>query len=121
EAQRQIKDLGANNIIVRSIKPPQTSGAGGSFVLVYGLEYADYQRMLALPQDILRQAVPMREFRYGAYHDDRSVEVQFVGCTPDYRELNHLEMDVGRFLTPQDEREAAPVAVLGAETAERLF
>jgi putative ABC transport system permease protein len=121
EAQRQIKDLGANNIIVRSIKPPQTSSTAGSFVLVYGLEYADYERIAALPKHILKQVVPMREFRYPARYDENEVEVQFVGCTPEYRELNRLEVDLGRFLESQDERDVAAVCVLGAETAEKLF
>ncbi len=121
EAQRQIKDLGADNIIVRSVKPPQTSGAGGSFVLVYGLEYADYDRMKALPKHIVKQVVPMREFRYTALRGEYQLEVQFVGCTPEYRQLNHLEVQRGRFIEPQDEIDVSAVCVLGAETAERLF
>jgi putative ABC transport system permease protein len=121
EAQRQIKDLGANNIIVRSVKPPQTSSSGGSLVLVYGLEYADYDRMAALPRDIVKQVVPMREFRYPALAGENQLEVQFVGCTPEYQALNHLDVELGRFIEPQDERDVAPVCVLGAETAEKLF
>ena len=48
QAQQQIKDLGANNIIVRSVKPAQvsSSGSGRSLFLEYGLLRDDYRRIL---------------------------------------------------------------------------
>ncbi len=48
QAQQQIKDLGANNIIVRSVKPSQTSSkTGSSFFIQYGVlrePFADVSR-----------------------------------------------------------------------------
>ena len=43
EAQEQIRRLGSNNIILRSVKPPDEQQSSGqrSFVLEYGLTYAD--------------------------------------------------------------------------------
>src|SRR5213595_4192956 len=44
EAQEQIKNLGSQNIIVRSVKPPEeqkvSEKASQSFVLQYGITYA---------------------------------------------------------------------------------
>ena len=47
QAQQQIKDLGANNIIVRSTKPPADATRGGGFVIAYGLLRDDYDRIVA--------------------------------------------------------------------------
>src|SRR5512143_550218 len=44
EAQEQIKNLGSQNIILRSVKPPEeqkVSQQSGQYLLVYGLTYAD--------------------------------------------------------------------------------
>src|SRR5881296_1321937 len=49
EAQEQIKSLGSQNIIVRSVKPPEeekvSSQANQSYVLEYGIKYADVRRI----------------------------------------------------------------------------
>ena len=122
EAQQQIKDLGANNVIVRSIKPPQQSSQGGrgSMFINYGVLREDFRRIVSnLP--MLQNAVPMREIRREVRFNDRLVEVRMVGCTPDYERQNHLEMDIGRFLSARDMQPPENVAVLGAETARTLF
>ena len=47
QAQQQIKDLGANNIIVRSVKPSQTSSKlGTSLFFPYGVLRDDYKRII---------------------------------------------------------------------------
>lgn len=121
QAQQQIKDLGANNVIVRSVKPPQTSSSSGRGMFIsYGVLRDDYKRICSnLP--MLQNSVPMREIRREVRSDDRTVEARVVGCTPEYAELNHLVMDRGRFLTARDENPPENVAVLAAETAATLF
>ena len=48
QAQQQIKDLGANNIIVRSVKPSQTSSKLGSALFIpYGVLRDDYKRIIS--------------------------------------------------------------------------
>jgi putative ABC transport system permease protein len=121
EAQRQIKDLGATNIIVRTVKPPQESSrARGGMFVEYGLLRADYDRIMSnIPT--IRQAVPMREIRREIRNGSRVVDAKLVGCTPEYMELNHLVMDRGRFLSDRDLDRADNVAVLAHETARILF
>jgi len=46
EAQRQIQDLGATNVIVRSVKPPAEVTAGFTGAVEYGLKYEDYNKLL---------------------------------------------------------------------------
>src|SRR6516162_8530771 len=49
EAQEQIKNLGSQNVILRSVKPPEeqkvSDRANQSYVLQYGLTYTDIQRI----------------------------------------------------------------------------
>ena len=72
EAQRQIKDLGATNIIIRTVKPSEDSygSSSGNFTAIYGLTRDDYDRILTNCPWI-RQAVKMREFHKKARFDQR--------------------------------------------------
>src|SRR6187399_2977766 len=49
EAQEQIKNLGSQNIILRSVKPPEEQKVSDrnsqSYVLQYGLTYTDIKRI----------------------------------------------------------------------------
>src|SRR2546422_9302838 len=49
EAQEQIKNLGSQNVILRSVKPPEeqkvSDRANQSYVLQYGLTYTDILRI----------------------------------------------------------------------------
>ncbi|HZN58160.1 MAG TPA: ABC transporter permease, partial [Planctomycetota bacterium] len=61
QAQEQIKELGATNIILKSVKPTQGSsgGRGSSFVVEYGLTELDFDRIQqGVPT--IRRAVRMR-------------------------------------------------------------
>jgi putative ABC transport system permease protein len=84
QAQQQIKDLGAKNVIVRSVKPVQQSSgnAGRSMFLEYGLLRDDHKRIVSnLPAAVLERAVPMREIRKEVRYDERTMECRVVGCT----------------------------------------
>jgi len=122
QAQQQIKDLGANNIIVRSVKPPDqgSSGASRSFWLQYGILRDDLKRILSnVP--VVQQAVPIREMRKEARFADRVAEVRVVGSTPEYFALNRLQLARGRLLTERDAEDRSNVCVLAAGTARQLF
>jgi putative ABC transport system permease protein len=121
QAQQQIKDLGATNIIVRSVKPPQESSrTGGGFFIEYGLLRADYDRIISNVPTI-RQAVAMREIRREIRNGDRVVDAKLVGCTPEYMDLNHLNMSRGRYLSDGDLDRAENYAVLADKAAQILF
>ncbi|MBI2479771.1 MAG: ABC transporter permease [Planctomycetia bacterium] len=119
QAQQQIKDLGATNIIVRSIEPntDDVTGDNGR-VKTYGLLRADYRRMLSNIPTLLR-AVPMRELGRELRVGDRTADVKLVGCSEEYLQLNRLEIARGRWINDRDHREN--VIVLADETARRLF
>ena len=120
QAQQQILELGATNIIVRT-KEPISAGEGqvaNSRVKIYGLLRADYRRIVEnIPS--IRRAVPMREVRFELRLGNRTVDTKLVGCIEDYFELNQLEIARGRWLTPRDR--GKKVIVLADDTTKRLF
>jgi putative ABC transport system permease protein len=123
DAQERIQQLGATNIIIRSVKPTiETLAAGGrpTWILNYGLTYEDYDRILDTVPTIVK-ALPVREVKKEVRHYDRALEGRVVGTTEGYDEFNRLELARGRFLTAADDDKVANCAVLGYETAQTLF
>ncbi len=119
--QKQIESLGADNIIVRSIKPPNESLAGrGDGPVPYGLTRDDFVRLQETIPTI-DKALPVRELRREFRSSERLVDGRLVGCTPEYAEVTRLELAQGRFLSDADWRDQANVCVLAAGTAETLF
>ncbi len=121
EAQQQIKDLGATNIIVRSIKPAgNQSGLQTARFLSYGVLRDDFKRITSTIPTVVR-AVPLREIQKEVRYMDKTSEIRLVGCTPDYLEMNNLKLAEGRFISDRDEDRVDNVCVLGAESANQLF
>lgn len=120
ETQQQILDLGAKNIIVRTVAPNAADDAqdSNSRVKTYGLLRADYRRITEnIPN--LERAVPMRELRFELRMGNHTADSKLVGCVEDYFELNQLSMARGRWLNPRDR--GKKVVVLADNTAKRLF
>jgi putative ABC transport system permease protein len=123
KAQRQFAELGATNIIYRSVKPSEetmSSGGGRRMVLNYGLKYEDYDRLLATVPTV-KKALPIREIRKQIRFLTRALDGRVVGTTQDYADFNRLDIDKGRFLTASDNARYENYAVLAAETAKTLF
>jgi len=72
QAQQQILELGATNIIIRSVEPTSTGGDKNR-VKSYGLLRADYRRILSNVPTIQR-AVPIRELRRECRVDSRDLQ-----------------------------------------------
>jgi putative ABC transport system permease protein len=120
KAQEQIEGLGAENIIVRSVKPPSEKTANTMGVVPYGLLREDYDRIVETIPTI-KSALPIRELRRQFRCGPRMLDGRLVGCTPDYAEVTRLEVDRGRFLSDADVKERQNHCVLAAEVATRLF
>ncbi len=117
QAQQQIMELGASNIIVRNIEP--ISEDANERVKKYGLTRADHKRMLSNIPTISR-AVPIREVQRQFMAQGRSLDAKLVGCTQQYSELNRLEIARGRWID-DDHDGGQNVIVIAAGTARRLF
>jgi putative ABC transport system permease protein len=119
KAQAQIAELGAENVILRSVPPAGDAGKSARQLKKYGLTRADYDHLATIPT--IERAVRIRETRRECKHLGNTVDARLVGCTPEYLELNRLEVDRGHFLTDAELRDEATVCVLAADTARELF
>jgi putative ABC transport system permease protein len=120
DALEDIKRLGATNIIVRSVKPPdEISTQSRTFVARYGITTEDYALFQTIPTVV--RMVPMRIFPKPVYHDQYMWNCRIVATTPEYKEVNTIREAAGRFLVNGDTEEMENVCVLGSNAAARLF
>jgi putative ABC transport system permease protein len=126
EAQRQIESLGADNIMIRSIKPPDEASANMREIKAYGVTRSEMDMLQTIPT--IKMVMPIRELQkkvtYSGNPNVVPIDARLVGCTPDYAALNRLEVDDpdrSHFLTPMETDSAANVCVIAAELAKRLF
>ena len=117
KAQQQIEELGANNIIVRSIKPTKV-GETGTPLQSFGLLRADLDRIRSNIESI-ESAIPLREVRREVRRGEIQIDAKVLGCTLGYLENNRLEVHKGRWFRPLDAGEN--VAVLAHALALELF
>jgi putative ABC transport system permease protein len=121
QAIQQIKELGATNIIVRSVKPNEdNTRSRQEGIFQYGLNSRDLERIVTTIPTIV-SATPIREFRKDIYYLNRKIEGRVVSVFPNYLEMNGLKMQRGRFISDSDNEQFANVVVLAAETAATLF
>ncbi|MCP4497889.1 MAG: ABC transporter permease [Phycisphaeraceae bacterium] len=137
---RQITDLGATNIIIRSQKPPTTQSASTSntFVVEYGLTRLDLKRLqefvgpssdLEATTDVAstsrlrgKHLVPLKAVGSEIRRRNERTVSQVFGTTPDLSRTANLSVRPGgRYLVDADVEGSAPVAVIGSEIADTFF
>jgi putative ABC transport system permease protein len=125
KALASIRELGARNIIVRSVKPaePNTPSSGQNVfrTLRYGLLRRDQRRIEETVGPIAR-LVPLKQVGSRYAHGRFQVpQAMAFGTTPDLLEVTSLRVERGRYLTDADMNHVDNVAVLGAKVAAQLF
>src|SRR5438093_9800726 len=90
EAQEQIKNLGSQNIILRSVKPPEeqkVSDKGSqSYVLQYGLTYTDIKRIKSTIPGVT-VVVPGRIMREYVWNISRRMDSEIMVTVPCYPQM----------------------------------
>ena len=121
QALKQLEDLGASTILLRSVKPTdEPNQRQGVDLLSYGLTHQDLERIRStLPT--VTSATPMREYRKTVRYLDKKLEARIVGVTPDFLQQHNIHLSAGRGIDALDEDQYANVAVLGSAAAETLF
>jgi len=119
EAQKQIADLGATNIIIRTVKPSTTVTSENSGPMPYGVTREDREKLLRIPT--VKDAIQIRELQRPLFFSDNRIDGRLVGCTPEYSDLTHLEVARGRFLEAADLKAEKAYCVIAQKVAERLF
>jgi len=122
EAQEQIRKLGSNNIIIRSIKPPEekSSTAENSRLAEYGITYDDVARIEETVPGI-RTKVPARIVRRDIWRGGRRVDCDIYGTVPAYTTVHNHRVARGRFFTQAEYARHAKVCVLSEGMAGQLF
>jgi putative ABC transport system permease protein len=123
EAQEQIRKLGSQNIILESVKPPDTQGPGASsrsMIIEYGITTRDIKQLRQTIPNI-SIVVPSRIISDYIWHDERSVDAAIIGALPIYPEMRNRKLVSGRFYTDLEMEGRTPVCVLNETAARRLF
>ncbi len=123
-ALRGIEALGATNIIVRSFQPPETaslSGEARTWIAKYGITRDDFRRLEYNLSDA-RSVVPLKAVGAEISYRSHRLPSQVYGTTPSLRTVANLRVKPrGRYITEEDIRQRTPVAVIGAEVADKFF
>jgi putative ABC transport system permease protein len=120
-AIEQMEQLGANNILVRSVKPAESNDASQKTqrVLDYGIRRRDLERLKALPR--LEAVVPLRDTEQKVIRGDIRASANAIGTAPEAFAVMNLELDRGRYFTQLDYDQKAHVCVMGSLAAQQLF
>lgn len=121
EQMENIRLLGSENIILRSVEPPSSNQAGEAKTVAkkYGLRDADVERITQLP--LVREIVKLREVANEIAYGSRRCEGAVLGTTENLFDVVNLRVACGRQLTETDSREQLKVCVLGQGVARDLF
>jgi ABC-type antimicrobial peptide transport system permease subunit len=122
QAEKEIMQLGANNLIVSSKKPSQDQRQQkGTFFISWGLTENDCRKITeSIPA--ITAAYPTRELSRRSVSTGSSTQkAELLGCLPNYRDLHKLDLTKGRFLTEADNLSKAEVCVLATGLARDLF
>ena len=120
-ALEQLRQLGARNILVRSVLPPESDQASArtTRILEYGIKRLDYRRLSQLPG--LSVVVPMRDTQAKVVFGERRVPAAAIGTVPDIFDVLNLTPERGRAFNQIDFDRQSAVCVLGYLAAQQLF
>jgi len=125
EAQEQLRQLGSNNIIVKSVKPAEIESGGRMKMgrpqaAIYGIKYSDLTTIeKTIPA--VTNIVPGRVIRENVWHLSRKANSDILGTSIDYPKIRNFGVARGRFFTQTEVDEGANVCVLSNEVARFLF
>jgi len=121
DAMEQLQQLGARNILVKSVRPPESADASrsSSFILSYGLKRSDLARLRTLPD--IETIVPLRNTEQKIIHNDQLVSANPIGTTPAAFNVINLKLARGQYFDELQYDRAEPVCVLGNKASQQLF
>jgi putative ABC transport system permease protein len=139
-ALEQLRQLGAKNIVLRSVVPPENNdpSARASRILEYGLRRADLRALKITfrfpdPSDVdvvfdpsagpspLGYVVPIRDTQQRVIVGDRRINANAIGTTAEVFDVVNLRLERGRYFTDVDCQSKSAVCVLGALAAQQMF
>ena len=121
QALEQIQQLGARNILVRSVKPPESSEAATRTqrMLDYGLKQEDLARLETMPD--VAQIVPLRDTEQRVTRGDVRALANAIGTTPEIFNVINLRLSRGAYFDRVQYERGDAVCVMGFLAARQLF
>lgn len=122
DEMRLIELLGTQNIIVNSVKPPQSgdTAKGNSRLTEYGITRDDVT-IISNTVPHIEQIVPLKIVAYKVRHGEHQSPFNVVGTTPEFFDVVNILVDQGRSLTSTDMSEKSNVCVIGENVRKKLF
>lgn len=120
EAVEQIAAFGINTVRVYARELKEEEKQQAQRTPSVGLSYEDARYIQQLLPYVVASA-PQNLLDKPLYYRQLAPESQVVGTTPEYLGINSLNMDQGRFLSPDDLALYRKVCVLSSELAGQLF
>ena len=126
DAMDQLRQLGAKNILVRSVRPPESNDATGRTqrMIEYGLRYDDLERLESLKETtgLIDTIVPLRDTEQRVVREGtRAPAANAVGTTPAVFDVINLRLARGQVFTDVQYDRGEGVCVIGATCASILF
>ncbi len=120
ESQQALRKMGSDNLLIKSIKPPQESATDGRpSALNYGLTDQDVRRLADLP-GVGRMVTAHRTLKH-AMRGTKRIAVEILGTHPSYIDLARLKLTKGDFLKPINLIRTHNVCVITESLARKLF
>ncbi len=122
DEMRMIQLLGTQNIIINSVKPPQTTqtSQGNSFLMEYGITRTDVDMITATIPHVVH-VVPLKIVSYRVRAGETQTNLEVIGTTSDFFNVVNVKIARGRALTPEDALQRTNVCVIGESVRTRLF
>jgi len=123
DALDQIKKIGSNNIIITSVKSTEeenTTNQTSSFMSVYGLKYADNER-IGSTFSTIKTVVPVKIVNKSGTLGRNTMDLRVVGTTPAWFRLVKRDVVAGRVLVEEDSKNKAQSLVLTEYGARKLL
>ena len=122
KVQDQINELGTNVLVVSPGSSTSTSGTRGGFGSASTLTRQDATALTSpVTAPDVQAAAPVSATSASLRAGSTNWTTTLTGTTPAWREVRSRGVSSGRFVTAVDEANAAPVVVLGSDTASELF
>ncbi len=121
-AQEQIARLGSQNIIIKTVEPPEEQEATSTeeSMQEFGLTYDDAERFRnSIPN--VEVVVPIRRLSQRAWYRNRKVAVEVIGTVPWYPEMSPITVKQGRFLTSTDMHYKQGICIVDERVVTGLF
>lgn len=124
KALSDIRELGARNVILRSVKPASDASSGSSsrqILKTYGITRKDIRRVESTIGGIER-VVSLKQVGAKVIFGKHKVAAEVFGTTSNLAQVTKLRVARGRYLTDADQQMSINnVAVIGDAVAQRLF